>query len=84
MFFPAMSDHPSNKITLDNAHEVVRYHKPTEDQVNRHELLAEAAETFIKIILENCPDSADRTAAIRKVREAKMTASASVALEPSL
>jgi hypothetical protein len=76
-------DHPSNRVTLDNAHAVVRYHRPTESQVQRHETLAKASEVLIRTILETCPDCADRTAAIRKVREAKMTASAAVALEPT-
>lgn len=68
-------------VTLENVSEVVRYHKPTEAQVISHETLAVTAENFIKIILTHCPQCADTTAAIRKVREAKMTASAAVALE---
>lgn len=77
-----MADHPSNRVTPDTAGELVRYHAPTEDQVMRHEQLAQAAESLIQAILAYAPDCADRTAAIRKVREAKMTASAAIALEP--
>jgi len=73
--------HPSNKVTVENVHEVVRYHAPTPDQAMRHEKLAQGAADFIRLILETAPDSADRSAAIRQVREAKMTASAAVALE---
>jgi hypothetical protein len=76
--------HPSNRVTEENAGEVVRYHRPTPDQVARHEQLAAGAEQFIRTILTVAPDSADRSAAIRHVREAKMTASAAVALEPAL
>jgi hypothetical protein len=68
-------------VTLDNVAEVVRYHKPSEAQINAHEALAIAAENFIRAILLLAPPCADQTAAIRKVREAKMTASAAVALE---
>lgn len=68
-------------VNHDNAGEVVRYHKPNEAQVQAHERLAEAAESFIRQILYNCPPCADTSAAIRKVREAKMTASAAVALD---
>lgn len=69
-----------NKVTLENAGEVVRYHKPTEEQIGQHENLAVAAEHLIRVILTCAPECADRTAAIRQVREAKMTASAAVAL----
>lgn len=68
-------------VTKENAHEVVRYHRPTEEQIRKHEELAVNAEAFILAILENCPGCADTTAAIRLVREAKMTASAAVALD---
>lgn len=73
--------HPSNKVTLDNAGAVVRYEKPTPDQIERHEKLAVGTEAFIRCLLENTPDCADRSSAIRHVRLAKMEASAAVALE---
>jgi hypothetical protein len=66
------------------AAEVVRYHKPTSTQREQHEHLASAAEGMIAAILFACPPCADRTAAIRSVREAKMTASAAVALEGAI
>ena len=43
------------------------------------EKLRNSAKAFASAINELCPESADRTAAIRKVREAVMTANASVA-----
>ena len=67
-------------ISEDNVSEVVRYHKPDTYQVVAHEALAAAAEAFIIVILRECKQCADTTAAIRKVREAKMTASAAIAL----
>lgn len=77
-----MANHPSNKITNENVHDVVRYHAPTEVQKQKHEILAAAAEAFMQAILSYSPDCADRSTALRKVREAKMWASAAVALEP--
>ena len=74
--------HPSNKITLDNASEVVRYHKATDEQAVSHKLIADVAEHLIRTIIVNTPDCADRSTAIRCVREAKMWASAAIALEP--
>ena len=42
--------------------------------------IREAALQFAKVLIRHCPSSADRTFAIRKVREAVMTANAAVAL----
>lgn len=69
------------QVTSENVSTVVRYQRPTATQATAHEALAKAAENFIQVILQNAPASADTSAAIRKVREAKMTASAAVALE---
>jgi hypothetical protein len=41
-------------------------------------MVSEAAKMFAEAILVSCPRSADRTAALRKVREAMMTANASI------
>lgn len=68
------------QVTLDNVATVVRYQAPTPEQIKAHEALAQSAEAFITTILTYVHDSADRSAAIRHVREAKMTASAGVAL----
>lgn len=57
------------------------YHKPTEDQVPKYEELRSSAKSFAECILKNTPPSADQTAAVRKVREAVMTANASIACE---
>lgn len=74
--------HPSNKITPDNVADVVRYHAPTEAQAFAHDKLSMATEAFIVEILKYAPDCADRSTAIRSAREAKLWASAAVALEP--
>lgn len=58
------------------------YHAPRPDQLPRYHALREAAGLFSLSIVEHCPGSADRTTALRKVREAVMTANASIALEP--
>jgi len=56
------------------------YHSPKDDQIPRYKRLRESAKEFAQTIVACCPDSADRTAAIRKVREAVMTANASIAV----
>mgnify|MGYP000931568151 FL=1 len=68
-------------VNNENVKKVVRYQAPTPEMIEAHENLACAAETMIETILRNVPECADRTAAIRHVREAKMTASDGVALE---
>lgn len=55
------------------------YHKPTEEQVQAYEQLRDGAYMLARCFLLHCPPSADRTAALRKLREALMTANASIA-----
>lgn len=62
---------------------VFSYHAPKPGQPERYEAIRAAAAMLARSIVTNCPPSADRTAAIRKVREAVMTANASIALEQS-
>lgn len=55
------------------------YHAPQSDQLLAFQKLRESALTFANSINELVPDCADKTAAIRKVREAVMTANAAIA-----
>lgn len=60
--------------------EVVSYHQPNTtglDQIARVRL---AAMHYMREIIKACPDCADRTAAIRHVRDAMMSANASIVL----
>ena len=56
------------------------YRAPDADQVERIDRIRNAAKALGHIIVENTPKSADRSAAIRKLREAVMTANASIVL----
>jgi hypothetical protein len=58
-----------------------RYHPPYGNQVQKYSTLRESARHFAKTILMNVPAGADRTAALRKVREAVMTANAGIACD---
>jgi len=60
---------------------IFSYHSPTPDQLPKYEAIRAAAKQFARVLIDNTPASADQTAAIRKLREAVMTANASVALE---
>lgn len=56
-----------------------QYHSPSPVQQHAYVEIREAAKHLAETILRQCPSSADRTDAIRKVREAVMTANASIA-----
>lgn len=55
------------------------YHPPTADQVDKYATLRMAGNVLANAINNICPDSADKTDAIRKVREAIMVANSSIA-----
>lgn len=61
--------------------DIFSYHKPQEGQPEKYEAVRNGALEFAKILVANCPSSADRTTAIRKLRESVMTANASIALD---
>jgi hypothetical protein len=65
------------KPDLEN---IFKYHAPTPDQLPKYETLRSAAKAFAQSIVDNSPEGPDQTAAIRKVREAVMTANAAIAL----
>jgi hypothetical protein len=60
--------------------ELFSYHPPNEVTLPKFAVINQAAKNFAEVILQNCPPSADRSDAIRKIREARMTANAAVAL----
>lgn len=55
------------------------YHPPTTEQAAAYAVIRETAKGLARVILAHCPGGPDRTAALRKVREAVMTANASIA-----
>jgi hypothetical protein len=56
------------------------YHQPTPTANQSYETIRDAAKHLALVIWKNCPYGADRTAAIRKLRETVMTANAAIAL----
>jgi hypothetical protein len=55
------------------------YHSPTADQPSKYLAIREAGKHLAGTIVANSPDCADTTAAVRKVREAVMTANQAIA-----
>jgi hypothetical protein len=68
-------------ITAADVEELFTYHAPKEGQPERYQAIREAAKNLANVIIANTPASADQSAAIRHLREAVMTANASIALE---
>lgn len=61
-------------------HNWFSYHAPTgPEQLAQYQSIRDAGHVFALTIVQNAPPSADRTAAIRKIREAVMTANAAIA-----
>ncbi len=55
-----------------------KYHKPDDEAVDRIQRIRTAAGALAQIIKDNTPNCADQAAALRHVRDAMMTANASI------
>lgn len=54
------------------------YHAPTPEQITALANVRASAKDLANVIMQNCPSGPDRTTAIRHLREAVMTANASI------
>ena len=68
-------------LTDDKVEKIFQHQPPTEDMIPKFQQIRADANRLAKSILKHTPASADQTAAIRKVREAVMTANAAIALK---
>ena len=66
-----------DRAGIDN---IFRHHPPKSDQVERYNAIREAGKAFALVVLETTPAGPDQSVAIRKVREAVMTANAAIAI----
>ena len=69
-------------MELKELEDMFAYHETDASQRQRLESIREAGLQFAKVVFDCAPPSADRTAAIRKVREAMWTANSAIAREP--
>ena len=60
--------------------QLFRYQPPTPETLPKFAAINQAGKNFAEVILQNCPPGMDRSAAIRLIRDARMTANASIAL----
>lgn len=68
-----------DEAQLKQLDDLFTYHAPGEVDLWAYAAINAASKALARTILEYCPRSADRTAAVRLVREARMTANASIA-----
>ena len=68
-------------LTNADLDEIFSYHKAEQSQLEHFEGVRLAAREFAEQILLHTPPSPDQTVAIRKIREAVMTANAAIALK---
>jgi len=69
-----------SKLTDAQIDDMFTYHDDPA-KVPAYQAINEAAKQFARAIRDHCPLSADSSAAIRLVREARMTANAAIALD---
>ena len=60
---------------------VFTYHPPRFQDLARYDAIREAGKYFAHVVASNTPPGPDQSAAIRKVREAVMTANAAIACQ---
>lgn len=60
--------------------EFFKYHARNSQTIPKYAAINQAAKNFAEVVLANCPPGTDRADAIRKIREARMTANAAIAL----
>jgi hypothetical protein len=71
--------HPSNKVTEENLETIFTFQN-VPGRTARYENVRFAAKQLARVILKAAPDCADRSAALRLVRESVMVANAAIAL----
>lgn len=69
------------KISQEQLDNWFTYHSPSPEQLPKYLAIREAGKAFARAIVDNAPESADTTAATRKVREAVMAANQAIACE---
>jgi len=66
-----------NSTELDN---IFTYHAPHGTQIQRYQMIRDAARDFASLINSQCPESREKIIAITRIQEAVMMANASIAI----
>lgn len=70
-------------LTQDEIEKLFTYHQPTQDSIDALVAVRTVAKQMAIVINNSVPDSADKSAAIRLLRECVMTANAGIVLNQS-
>ena len=65
-------------ISAEEIKQVMDYHPWDEEKVKKGQLVRDALSNALKVIIENVPPSADRSAAIRKIRDCRMDCNSAI------
>jgi len=71
----------TEQVNLENLHDCFQYQPWDSEQTTIGTKVREALEAAARVILENVPPCADRTVAIRKLREARMDANSAISFK---
>lgn len=66
-------------ITQNDLNNWFSYHPPTPEQLVAYNDIRQAAKIYAETVNKHVPDSADKTAAIRKIRESVMASNLALA-----
>jgi len=69
------------RITEQNVDKIFSYHAPDDDKIAKYATIRSEARHFAKTLLDTVPECADRSVALRKLRECVMDANAAIALD---
>ncbi len=68
----------ATSIIDEELKDIFDYHPWTPEQIESGKKIRETLAQAFKAIIEGCPPSADRTTALRKIREARMDANSAI------
>ena len=63
---------------------VFSHHSATPEKLKQYEAIHDSAKQLARVIIENVPESSDRTFALRLLRESAMMACAAISLDGRL
>lgn len=66
-------------MDAEEIRELFTYHPPTSNTIPKFQAIKDAAIAFAIVIDSLCPPCADRSAAVRLVQQARMTANSAIA-----
>lgn len=72
---------PTGVFNKEDIKDMFTYHPTKEGQNAAYAAINEAGLHLVEVIIRECPNCADRTTAIRAVRQARMWANSAIACE---